>query len=482
MNTLTRRQTLRGGAAAMLLSPAAGFAQPAPALPREVEVAVVGAGIAGLAAAALLAERGRSVVVLEARERSGGRAWTDTARLGMPVDLGAASLRSADINPLVAELRRREVQTQLDDGDFWLFDQDGRGQARDAELLDYDALGAAFDRLDDALLDARTLRADVPLASRARFEDPRFNGQKAGNGGSGLGKWVDLAKALAGPLHIGVPFDRVPALDAPRLAGTGNDVWLPGGLGAWVAGLAASLPVHVARPVSRIDWSGRGVTLATAEGEVRAACCIVTVPVGVLALDAEGGNGRPGAILFQPGLPDVQREALGRLAMGHLDRIVLQYEPGSFEAPVNTQALLRPLSASDGVMAFRLNVQAQPLAVALVGGDHALALERQGEAAAIAAARAQLKAMLGDDLDRRFLRGAASAWGREIYSRGAIAVTRPGFTSARRTAGRALTSASGRARVLFAGEAFAPPDWIGSLTGAWLSGRAAAADALRVLG
>lgn len=476
MNHPTRRDAivggLAGGLAAGLLRPQAAVA--APALPAEVDIAIVGAGIAGLAAAAILAERGRSVVVLEARERIGGRIWTDTARLGVPVDLGAASLKSSDINPLVAELRRREVRMQPDDGDFWLFDRDARGGVRDAEPLDYDALGAAYDRIDDALSDAKVLRADVALASRVKLDGDAAAGNSAG---SLAGRWGDLARAMAGPLHLGVEFGQVAALDAPRLAGTGNEIWLPGGMGGWLADFARGLPVHLSRPVSRIDWSGRGVTLATAEGEVKAEACIVTQPTALLA-----AAGSKDGILFQPALPEVQREALGRLGTGLLNRIALLYEPGSFEAPVNTQALSRADGKGGGTLSFRLNVLAQPVAVALAGGDYARDLEGRGEAAAIAAARAQLKAMLGDELDRRFVRGIASAWGRDPWSRGAICVARPGFSAARRIAGRALSGPAGRVRVLFAGEAFAPQDWIGSVTGAWLSGRQAAAEALRMLG
>jgi len=480
MTDFTRRMAIQSGLAAAMLpsaaaraagSPAAPVAGPGP-LPAEVDIAVVGAGMAGLAAAAMLTGRNRTVAVLEARDRIGGRIWTDTARLGVPVDLGAASLRSSDINPLVAELRRREVSMQADDGDFWLFDRDGQGRGRDAETLDYDALGVAYDRLDDALVDAKVLRADVALASRIKLD-----GNGAAAGPALGGRWADLARALAGPLHLGVEFGQVAALDAPRLAGTGNEVWLPGGLGGWLGDFARGLPVHLSRAVTRIEWSARGVTLTTAEGQVRASACIVTLPVGVLAQ----GGGRD-APRFEPDLPEVQRDALGRLGMGLLDRIALLYEPGSFEAPVNTQALSRSAAAGAGFMAVRLNVQAQPVAVALVGGDYARDLEARGEAAAIAAAREQLKGMLGDEVDRRFVRGIAAAWGRDPWSRGAVCVARPGFSSARRLAGRALSGSAGRARVLFAGEAFAPQEWIGSVAGAWLSGRAAAAEALRVLG
>lgn len=100
----------------------------------------------------------------------------------------------------------------------------------------------------------------------------------------------------------------------------------------------------------------------------------------------------------------------------------------------------------------------------------------------IAAARSQVRAMLGEAVDRKFVKGAGSQWGSDPWSRGAVAAAKPGFATARRNAGRALTSNAGRPRVLFAGEAFAPVDWIGSAAGAWLSGRVAATEALRVLG
>lgn len=462
MTITTRRQAIMMTAAAALL-PGGFAARAATTLPSETEVVIVGAGLAGLSAARMLQDRGRNVVVLEARDRLGGRIWTNTSALDFPVDLGASLLRSADINPLAIEMRNREVRLQADEGDFWLFDQNSSGEpARDAATEDYDALGFAYDKMDDALLDARALRSDVALASRIKLDS---NGP--------AGRWIDLARALAAPLHVGVEFPALSALDAPRLIGTGNDAWLPGGLGTWLNQFATDLPVFRNRAVVRIDWAGTGgVTVATAEGHVRAEACIVTVPLGLL--------GAKDGIVFQPGLPEPQREALSRMTMGVIDRIALQYEGGTFDAPANTQALLR--AHNSRAMSVRLNAQGMPLVVAQVGGDYARDLEGRGEAAMIAAARSQVRAMLGEAVDRKFVKGVASHWGSDPWSRGAVATAKPGFATARRNAGRALTSNAGRARVLFAGEAFAPIDWIGSAAGAWLSGRVAATEALRVLG
>jgi monoamine oxidase len=63
------------------------------------DVAVIGAGAAGLAAGLTLQISGRSFIVLEARDRIGGRAWTDTATLGLPFDCGAHWLHAAAQNP-----------------------------------------------------------------------------------------------------------------------------------------------------------------------------------------------------------------------------------------------------------------------------------------------------------------------------------------------------------------------------------------------
>ncbi len=67
-----------------------------------VDVAIVGAGAAGLGAAKALQAAGKTFVVLEAMNRSGGRAWTDTETFGVPVDWGCHWLHSASINPMRA--------------------------------------------------------------------------------------------------------------------------------------------------------------------------------------------------------------------------------------------------------------------------------------------------------------------------------------------------------------------------------------------
>src|SRR5262245_48373748 len=84
----------------------------------EYDVAVIGAGAAGLAAARTLVDRGREVIVLEARQRIGGRAWTDNASFGTPVDLGCGWLHSADVNPWREQARRLDF-TVIERSPIW---------------------------------------------------------------------------------------------------------------------------------------------------------------------------------------------------------------------------------------------------------------------------------------------------------------------------------------------------------------------------
>ncbi len=452
----SRRRLLAFGLAAGLfagLMPRRLAAQsPAPSgPPAKADVAVIGAGIAGLAAARLLVDRGLSVVVLEARNRLGGRAFSD-GRLGFPIDLGALHLRSMEVNPLTALVRQSLTTTQLEDGDFWLYEP-----GREAAAGDYDALGAALDRIDDALGDARAARQDRALAALVPALDTR---------------WAEPAKALAGPLHVGVDFTQLSALDTPRLAGTGNDVWLPGGIGNWVASLGDKLPVFRAMPVHGIDWSqDDGVTVNHAGGVLEARACIVTLPLGVLAT---------GGVVFHPEWPAAKREALGRLQVGAVERVALHFRPGSLEAAPSTQ-LYGPgpgagIDVARQAIHFRLNSQGQPVVLASIGGAYARDLVRAGETALVEAARSRLARLLGPGIEAGFISGFASNWSTDPYSLGSHSAARPGAIAAR----RALAQPMGR--VFLAGEHVAPQDWVGQLPGAWLSGREAAMAALKALG
>jgi monoamine oxidase len=269
--------------------------------PVEVEVAVVGAGAAGLAAAAELRAQGRSVIVLEARDRVGGRACTDSTALRAPFDLGASYIHAceqgnpwADIalalgEPVVPD-RRRRVLAQ--DG--------GLAPAADEAAAYAGAANRAWPLIADAV--ARGWRGAVgDLLPRATVAD----------------RWV---AALVGPWLCGVDTAEVDAEDFVR-ARDGQDWLVPGGYGRLVARFGAALPVRLGCAVTAVRATPRGVELRTDQGSLRAAHAIVTVPLGVLAAEQ---------IRFDPPLPAGVADAVEALPMGNLIKVGVRFDGDPF--------------------------------------------------------------------------------------------------------------------------------------------------------
>lgn len=404
-------------------------------------VVVIGAGSAGLAAAARLRDAGRSVTLLEARDRIGGRAFTDTA-LGAdcPFDAGAEYIHWAEHNPWAPIARAAGARFAREDGWARTLTIDGR-PATDAERS---ARRAGFSGLD-ALLQPKG--GDPSLAEAAR----------AG------GRDAEQATAGLTRLSLGEDPERVSAVDYDRLW-SGTDQWVDG-YGDLVARHFADVPVTLGCPVRGIDWSGPALRVETARGTLPAAAVIVTVPVGVL---------KSGAIRFTPGLPDPHRAALEGLHMGAYTKIGLRLDP----AKVDPAAVGDAVSVATGgpTLYFEMGPFGRPLAVANLGGDGARDLCRAGEAAAIALASERLGAILGGKARGAVLGGRLAAWWTDPHACGSYAIAAPGHAGSR---DRLRGPVGGR--VFLAGEALAGG---GAMTvgGATLDGERAARDVLKALG
>src|ERR1700730_3833707 len=227
----------------------------------EVDVAVIGAGAAGIGAARRLLDSGSvSVLVLEARDRVGGRVHT-IEPAGFPLDRGAEWLHSADRNPLSPLPRdlgfpvhhrppewtprlRRSGETVEAEAD-WLATRDAQGRARRK---------AAAEPID------RPLASLVPPG----------------------GRWNELLDATS-TWGNGTELDRVSVKDYVRYEDSGTNWRLREGYGRLVERLAEGLPVALDTAVSRIDHSGRAIRLETTRGTVTARRGIVTVPASILA-------------------------------------------------------------------------------------------------------------------------------------------------------------------------------------------------------
>lgn len=409
------------------------------AQPTNPDVVIIGAGAAGLAAAKRLIAEGLEVVVIEAADRIGGRAWTESTSLGVPFDRGASWMQGHEGMPLV---------TLAQDLGLGMVDH---SRARDRLFLDGRAATTIEHRQRDATWAAffsalARGRSDVPAQSVAPMDAP----------------FANVIATWTGPMDFGVDFDQVSRRDWYSFADYSVNMLLREGFGALVAAYGRDVPVTLGTAATHIDWSGQGVRVETSAGTIAARACIVTVSTGVLA---------SGAIRFTPDLPDTKQQALDDLPMGQLLKIGLMFDGARLGVSPNdflSHDIAAPLPAP--ACYFLAFPTGHDYLVGLVGGSFGSELEAAGEAAAIAFALETLEGMLGSDIRRHFRRGTMAGWEGNPLSRGAYSAARPGGFSGR----RALEEPLGD-RVFFAGEAMATP-YATLVTGAQMHGDRIAAQ------
>jgi monoamine oxidase len=440
MTGLSRR-TFLAASAATLGAPAVVLAQGL----SNVDVAVVGAGAAGIAAARRIVAAGRSCLLLEASDRIGGRCFTDTRTFGIPWDRGAHRLYAADINPLAR--RARDAGLEIRPAPPGPKLRIGPRVAREAELEQY---FAALVRTRRALAEAAEEERDV-AAARALPKD--------------LGEWRPAVEFALGPFACGKNLDEASVQDLARAAERDGDAVVRPGYGALMEKLAEGLPVRLATPVTRIaTW--RGVSyVETPRGTLQARAVIVTASTNVLA----GGK-----IKFEPALPKPHLEAMTKLALGSYERIAV--ELGGGLPDVGPDELVLDKAKDARTAALRANIGGTPLCCIDVAGKFGRGLAAQGAAAMAAFAVDWLAGLFGADTRKAVRRTHTTGWGANPWALGAFSCAVPGAQGARRTLAEPV-----RERIHFAGEAASEAQW-GTVEGAWSSGDSAAGAALKRLG
>jgi monoamine oxidase len=258
-------------------------------------VCVIGAGFAGLAAAVALAEGGLEPLVLEARERVGGRVHSRRLANGAVVELGAEFVE-ADHQTLVATAAR--LGLAMAPAGMAYGDREPRGGLG----TDRAAVLAEVARLRELLAERPELAApgrSVAAVLAGLPLDPAAGQAIAARLQVSTGQPVeDLAATVLG--HAGSSFSTRESL---RVAGGNQRVALR---------LAERLPgaVHLGVPVRAVSWSGPEVRVAVEGAELDAEACLLAVPASVA-----------GRIRFDPHLPAWKADALGRVTYGHAAKL-----------------------------------------------------------------------------------------------------------------------------------------------------------------
>ncbi|MGB0901805.1 FAD-dependent oxidoreductase [Halocynthiibacter sp.] len=225
-------------------------------------VAIIGAGVSGLAAAQALSEGGRTVTVIEAQDRIGGRVRTSNV-LGSPLDLGASWIHGTRRNPIHALARDINAQTVATDET-------------------YIARGAAGQVLDD-------------------------------NTAPGWLENVTTIQHNAGADSSEINLNAYNA----QTEYSGKDVIFPEGYESILPALQGNYDIQTSKPVSAISYGEEGVSITANGIATQFDVVVVTLPLGVLKRDI---------VTFSPPLPADKQAAISKLGMGTLDKLYLRYD------------------------------------------------------------------------------------------------------------------------------------------------------------
>jgi polyamine oxidase len=401
-------------------------------------VVVVGAGIAGLTVANALAHAGTDCVVLEARQRVGGRLHTvDVA--GVPVDLGGSWIHHPVGNPISAFAAREGIGCRDADPLPGLagYDRSERRWLTAAEVARH--LRLLYEEFPDAIDGLRSRLGPDASVAEAMADHIAGSGMAA----------AEARRARQG-LRAVLEGEYADAPERQSLRWLWNEAEYEGGFfGNIPAGgyrdvcraMAADVAVRFGVTVNHVSSSERGVVVRAADGSIeRGSHAVVTVPLGVL---------KRGAPRFSPPLPPDRIQAIERLGFGRLEKIVLGFDAPFWRASGLSHTMLFPDDATEPtVWVFdHDSFGAGPALVAFVFHS---STGRLREAAGEPPAEWILR-MLGEATGRPWPAPSAVAitsWGDDPFSAGAYTHIPPGAEPG--DADRLGRPVGGR--LLFAGE------------------------------
>ncbi len=440
MSALSRRAFLAGSAATM-----AGPALAAPAGAADFDILIIGAGVAGIAAANRVAATGMKCLVLEAGDHLGGRCFTDTRIFGFPYERGARWIYMPDVNPLAKLAAKTGVNLEPAPPGPRL-----RNGSRYAHPGETEGFLASFTRYNRAISSA-ALEADDVSCAQAISHD--------------LDEWRATMEFVLGAFKCGVALNLISAVDFANSADRTLASSCPQGIGKLLGKLAVNSRIQFYSPVTQIQWDASLVKAETRSGALTARAVIVTASTGVL------GSGK---IKFQPGLPARYIEAIGKLRLGSYDHVALEFDNNPLA--LKKDDLIFEKATGRRTAALLANVSGTGLHVVEIAGKLGADLALEDEAAMTAFALDWVEGTFGAKLKRLVKRTHATRWSKEPWILGAFSFASPGGQWAR----KALSQPLGE-RLWFAGEAVHETLW-GTVGGAWESGEHAADAAIKKLG
>ena len=418
-------------------------------------VVVIGAGLAGLAASRELIRAGHQVVVLEARDRMGGRIWTSSKWPDLPLDLGASWIHGVTGNPITGladQLGARRLVTSYERTAIYNTDGEVLSDAEESQLDGirkqiFDSLRKAQDSGADisvrqALASLEKKLADDPAAlSFLNFcLSGNIEQEYAGSASRLSSHWYDSAKEFEG-----------------------DDVLFAQGFKVITDYLAKGIDIKLSQVVKEIRWQESEVRVRTADREFVADHVVITLPLGVL---------QHNDVRFIPELPKEKRNAISKLGMGVLNKCYLRFSHAFWPDDMDW---LEYISAKHGEWTEWVSFQRAvklPILLGFNAADRGRDIEGWSDGQIVASAMETLQTIFGAEIpqpiDYQITRWASDPFTRGSYSYNAIG-------SSPEMRGALANPVNGQ--FFFAGEA-THRDYFGTAHGAYLSGLRAARDVL----
>lgn len=416
---------------------------------------VIGAGLAGLAAAQTLHSQGHEVVVVEARDRIGGRIWTSTQWPDMPLDFGATWIHGTQDNPITDLAEHINAKRLTTDYDRTTTYNTAGQPLSDAEAVRLEYLRnqvfRALEQAQNADADTSIRQAIEPLIHQLAPSSEAY-------------RFINFVLNSEIEHEYSGSIDRLSAqwYDSDQ-AFDGNEDLFVQGFKVIPEFLEQGLHIELGQVVTDVQWSPSNVQVVTQKTEFVADHVVVTLPLGVLQAER---------VRFSPGLPRNKREAIAKLGMGVLNKCYLRF-PNTFWP---TEAdWLQHVSANPGEwtewVSFK-RVANLPILLGFNAADRGREMEAWSDRQIVGSAMQTLRTIYGvgipDPIDYQITR-----WATDPFSLGSYSYNSVGAVPEMR---QELAAPLGKS-IFFAGEA-SHQDYFGTAHGAYLSGVRAATEIL----